>query len=423
MINEGVGTTAEALQRTRNAALAWRETPVRKRLGVIHRTRRLIAAEAPALAASVGGLRPLSDTLVAEVLPLAEAARFLEREAQGLLAPRRLGRRGRPAWLTGIEAEIRREPCGVVLVLAPANYPLFLPGVQILQALTAGNGICAKPAPGCAAPLAALALMLRSAGLPGGILTILDESDASGEAASRTGFDRIVLTGGIETGIRVLHAAADRLTPCTMELSGDDPVFVLPGADLRLAASAIAYGVRLNNGETCIAPRRVFAQAGIAAALEQLLAAQIQSPPPVIAVRDTDHALALAAESRYALGAAIFGPAPAARALAERVSAGCVVVNDVIVPTADPRLPFGGRKGSGFGVTRGAEGLLEMTVIKSIAIRHGRFRPHLKAAHADDSSVFGALIAALHGNARTRLVGVSVLVRQTRRLAIRHRVG
>ena len=416
MTDEFVDRASEILQQTRTAAVDWRALEIRQRLHVIRQARRLIAAEAPALASSLGGLRPLADTLVAEVLPLLEAARFLEREAERLLAPRRLGRRGRPAWLMGVESEIHREPYGVVLVLAPENYPLFLPGVQILQALAAGNGVCAKPAPGRAAALVALRDLLHHAGLPAGVLAVLDDSTAMGEAASRAGFDRIVLTGRLATGIRVLHAAAERMTPCTMELSGDDPVFVLAGADLVLATSAIAYGTRLNNGGTCIAPRRVFAPTTLAPALVHLLAERIAVPPPVIPVRDVEHALALSAQSRYALGAAIFGPAQAARALARRVNAGCVVVNDVIVPTADPRLPFGGRDNSGFGVTRGAEGLLEMTLVKSVSVRHGRFRPHLDPAHADDSTMFAALIAALHGGFRTRFGGAAVLARYASRV-------
>ena len=403
------------LERTREAARGWKDTIIIQRLRVIARARRLIAAEASTLAASVGVQRPIADTLAAEVLPLAEAARFVERQAARLLAPRRLGRRGRPAWLAGVAAEIRREPCGVVLILAPANYPLFLPGVQILQALAAGNGVCAKPASGCAAPLAAFADLLLRVGLPSDLLAILDDSVEMGQAASRAAFDRIVLTGSAETGISVLRAAAEQITPCTMELSGDDPVFVLAGADLRLAAVAIAYGVRLNDGNTCIAPRRVFAEAAVYAELERLLT-PMEKLVPLTPVRDPDEALALAARSPYALGAAVFGPEKAACALAARINAGSVVVNDVIVPTADPRLSFGGRRRSGFGVTRGAEGLLEMTVVKTVSIRRGRFRPHLDPASGQDRALLTALIAALHGNVRTRLAALPALLRATRGL-------
>ena len=444
---------AAALIRARTAGNAWAAAGLRTRLAVIAQARRLIAADAAALAATVQ--RAVADTLVAEVLPLAEAARFLVRRAPALLAPRRL-RGGRPLWLLGVRAELRREPCGAVLILAPGNYPLFLPGAQALQALAAGNAVCVKPAPGCVAPMLALAGLLRRAGLPDGVLQVLDPT--AGEAASRAGFDRIVLTGSAETGARVMAAAAGTLTPTTMELSGSDAVFVLPGADLDLVAACLAYGLRLNGGATCIAPRRVFVPAVLAGALEAKLLALLPAIPdatvpnavaarlhglldqavadgariaaagngrPVVVaaarpgmallqhdvfapwlalvpVADTAAALAAAADCPYALGASVFGPPAAARELAAQVRAGSVCINDLIVPTADPRLPFGGRGRSGFGSTRGAEGLLEMTVPKAVSIRRGRFRPHLDAATPDAAAQFAAMTALLHGGWRDR---------------------
>ncbi len=286
----------DALRRARAAAGHWRGLPLTQRLGVIRRARRLIAARAELLARQIGR-EAMAESLVAEVLPLCEAARFLERDTARLLAPRRLGRSGRPVWLTGVSAEIRREPCGVVLVLGPANYPLFLPGVQVLQALAAGNAVVAKPAERCAPPLAALADLLRQAGLPADLLIILPDDIATGQAASRAGFDRIILTGSAETGVRVLTAAAENLTPCIMELSGDDPVLVLPGADLAMTAAAIAYGVRLNGGNTCIAPRRILAWSAVAEPLRQALYAVVPAMgdvPEIIPVRDADEAVAIA---------------------------------------------------------------------------------------------------------------------------------
>ncbi len=89
---------------------------------------------------------------MAEVLPLADACRFLERSGPAILRPRKLGGRGRPAWLWGVTGTITREPQGVVLILGPANYPFFLPGVQLVQALVAGNAVLLKPgrSAGCA---------------------------------------------------------------------------------------------------------------------------------------------------------------------------------------------------------------------------------------------------------------------------------
>lgn len=451
-------TVETALSDARASAAEWRGTSLEARARLCGRVRRLVAHNAPALAGTLAGMRPLAETLGAEVLPLAEAAHFLARRAPALLAPRVLGWRGRPLWLFGVGAEIRREPCGVVLILAPANYPLFLPGVQALQAIVAGNAVCVKPAPGCAAPMELFARLLDQAGLPQGVFRLLDADAATGAAASQAGFDRIVLTGSAATGAAVLAAAAPRLTPATMELSGNDAVFVLPGADLDRAADALAYGLALNGGATCIAPRRVFAPAAttemLAARLVARLVAWPDRPPPAavadrlaalveaalaqgarlvplpdgrrhpvilaeadpamallredvfapwlafVPVADTEAALAAAARCPYALGAAIFGPEPAARAFAARVPVGAVCINDVIVPTADPRLPFGGRGRSGFGVTRGAEGLLEMTVVKTISIRRRGLLPHLVPAREGDAARIAGLIRVLHGGVR-----------------------
>ena len=122
----------------------------------------------------------------------------------------------------------------------------------------------------------------------------------------------------------------------------------------------------------------------------------------LIPVADPEAALTAAADCPYALGASIFGPADAAQVLARRVVAGSVCINDLIVPTADPRLPFGGRGRSGFGNTRGAEGLLGMTVTKIISERRGRLRPHLAPATTNDLRRFAAITALLHGAWRTR---------------------
>ena len=433
------------LDNARVAQPAWAEAGIGARLRVMAALRGLIAHDAGALAATVD--RDPADTLVAEVLPLAEAAAFLVRYARAILAP--VAPRGRaPLWLWGVRALIVRDPCGVVLILAPGNYPLFLAGAQALQALAAGNAVCVKPAPGCSAPMRMLAALLTQAGLPPGLFTVLDES--AGPAAVAAGFDHIVLTGSADTGRRVLAAAG--LVPCTMELSGVDAAFVLPGADLGLVARCLAYGLRLNDGATCIAPRRVFVTAADHAQLRDRLLALLPALPDArVPNRIIEHLRVLVADAvgqgasavvepgrpvvvddarpsmrllqqdvfapwlalvpvatmeaalvadracPYALGATVFGPDRAAAAFARRVHAGSVCVNDVVAPTADPRLPFTGRGRSGYGETRGAEGLLRMTVVKTISHRRGNFRPHLDPPRPDGARLFGAMVAVLHG--------------------------
>lgn len=462
----------------RRAQALWAEAGIRERLKVVRRLRRRMADRLDDLLDILQrGDRPRHEGLVAEIVPLADACRFLERQAATILRPHCASWRTRPAWLHGVSAEVRREPFGVILVVAPANYPLLLPGVQILQALVAGNAVVVKPALGCTGPLALLTALMEDAGLPRGLVRLLDETVGQVEAALDAGVDKVVLTGSATTGRCVAAAAAARLIPTTMELSGNDPVFVLPGADLDLVARALAFGLRFNGSATCIAPRRVFVARADAGALESALSARLlevpavrltaetraglaglvaqaiaagarpltgppdlagpEVPPIVLAeaapgmallqadvfapvlaivtVANVDEALAMATHSPYALGASVFGPPRAASALAARIDAGTVTINDLIVPTADPRLPFGGRRQSGWGVTRGAEGLLEMTRIKAVSTRRRGPHVHFDVPRPGGAALLDAAFRLLHGAGGTRRQAIGTLVRSLRR--------
>jgi aldehyde dehydrogenase (NAD+) len=120
----------------------------------------------------------------------------------------------------------------------------------------------------------------------------------------------------------------------------------------------------------------------------------------------------------FALGASVF---TRNLALAERIAtslrAGCVTVNDVVVPTAHPATPFGGRGASGWGQTQGAEGLLEMTVPQVVSVRQGTFRPHYDGAEPGRQDAQAELLQGLldAGHARTlrqRLAGWGRVLRR-----------
>jgi acyl-CoA reductase-like NAD-dependent aldehyde dehydrogenase len=444
------------LGQARTAQQIWAGTALSKRLAVLRRARNSIAARSIELARSVPCERPgalhrtVADTLVAEVLPLVEACRYLEREAGWILAPQRLSAHARPFWLRRVTAETRREPLGVVLIIAPANYPLFLPGVQVLQALAAGNAVLWKPAAGGLAAAEALRGVLVECGLDPGLLQLLDESPQAAIDAIAAGVDKVFLTGSAATGTDVLYQLAPQLTPAVMELSGCDAVFVLPGADLDRTVAALAFGLRLNGSATCMAPRRLFLVGEhpglLPALLEQLrglppipLPGRIQAHlddllddarrlggvvlvegsfavvcrasagmsvaqsdifAPVLCVfdvSDTEAAIAAHAPCPYALTAAIFGPDGEAQALAARLPVGTVLINDLIVATADPRVSFGGRKSSGFGATRGREGLLEMTVLKTIVTQRSRDGRAYQPTTPEHQAFFAAYLEAVHG--------------------------
>ena len=361
------------------------QTALRQRLQLIGRARAYLAAHVDGISAS---------KLVSEILPLLEACRYLERSAERILAPR-LCDSDQPSWLRGVDVEVHREPLGRVLIIGPGNYPMMLPGIQVMQAYAAGNTVLLKPGVGGTAAAGLLRDALQ------GELQVLPEDPQAGIDAIRQGVEKVVLTGSRAAGDAVLRVLAEHGTPSVMELSGDDPVFIRHDADLELVRKALRFGQSLNNGNTCIAPKRIFLARELASQLEE----DLRGSYPVQVTTDDDQALA-AAESEYALGATVFGEVEGARRLAARVRAGVVVINDMIVPTADPRLPFGGRGASGFGVTRGEEGLLEMTAVKAIAIRRSRWLPHLEREMPADQALFRGFIMGSHGGTlRERLGG------------------
>ena len=174
----------------------WSETPIAKRLKILKGARHRMAAMPEQFAAAISPAlsRTAADTLVAELMPLLDACRFLEREAATILQARVLGSAGRPMWLRGVEAEIRRDAVGHVLVIGPSNFPLFLPGVQVLQALAAGNRVTWKPGAGGREVAELVAGALTEAGLPHGLLKVTgDTIDAAYEALAEKP-DKVVFT-------------------------------------------------------------------------------------------------------------------------------------------------------------------------------------------------------------------------------------
>jgi acyl-CoA reductase-like NAD-dependent aldehyde dehydrogenase len=475
----------EQLARTRIAQAVWSRLPVRRRLAPVQAFRHLLVGECDRLCAAVARDvgKPAEETLACEVLPLADACRFVERRAARLLHPRR--RRLRPLWLWGERDTVYRRPRGVVGIIGTWNYPLYLNGVQMVQALTAGNAVLWKPSEAAPASAAALHALLLRAGFPAELCPMLEATREAGHALTDAAVNHVVFTGSAATGRAIARKLGERLISSTLELSGCDALFVLEDADVPLAARAAWFGATLNRGQTCLAVRRAFVQRSVypafCAALRELaslagpvglvLPAQVRfaeqlvrealagggrllidAPPdngdacaprvvidarpemalcrealfaPVAAILPFDsveEALSMERRCPYALGASIFAREERrAMRLASELRAGMVAVNDVIVSTAHPATPFGGHGDSGWGVTQGAEGLLEMTVPQVVSVRGGHFRPHYDLAMGQGAERQAEMLRGLLERAHAATLGQRLrgwwhLLRGARRL-------
>jgi acyl-CoA reductase-like NAD-dependent aldehyde dehydrogenase len=431
---------AEALKLARQAQSAWAARSIRERLRPVRELRHLLVEQADSVCAAVAEDlgKSIPETL-AELSSVADACKFLQKRARALLAPRWESRRTRPFAYFGQRDVTFRRPRGVVGIIGTWNYPIFLNGVQLLQALTAGNAVLWKPSEVAPRAARAVAALFEKAGFPKGLLHTLSATREAGPLLLEADIDHLVFTGSVSTGRVIAEKLGRRLISSTLELSGCDAAFVLEDADLDLTARAVWFGTILNRGQTCLAVRRVFVPRSRYRDLIELLRPLAESAPPVklalasqatqaerlvreaveqgatllgqlevvgdqcrpvlvldarpdlallrealfapiaavLPYNDLEQALAVDGTCPFGLGASIFTASRRrAEELAGRLRVGAVTINDVIVPTARPETAFGGRKDSGWGVTQGAEGLLEMTVPQVVSFKSGRFRPH-----------------------------------------------
>ena len=165
------------------------------------------------------------------------------------------------------QARLVYAPIGVVLAVKPWNYPWAQSIPVVASALVAGNTVLLKPAPATTLIGLRLGALARKAGFPDGVLSVLATDDAVAAAlVEDPRIGKIVFTGSVATGRKVMAAAAKNLTPVVLELGGKDPAIVCRDADLDRAAKGITWAAFLNAGQTCASVERVYVEKPVAEA-------------------------------------------------------------------------------------------------------------------------------------------------------------
>jgi coniferyl-aldehyde dehydrogenase len=204
---------------------------------------------AASLDADFGG-RSRMEILLSEIFVALNAVRHARRRVARWMAPRP---RDIEWQLQPARAYVMPQPLGVVGVIAPWNYPIFVSIAPLAGALAAGNRAMLKLSELTPRTSAMLERILHGA-FPRDLVAVVNgDADVGREFASLP-FDHLLFTGSTAVGRSVMRAAAGNLTPVTLELGGKCPAIVAADADLRRAAEDIAYGKLLNAGQTCVAP-------------------------------------------------------------------------------------------------------------------------------------------------------------------------
>ena len=171
---------------------------------------------------------------------------------------------------------VRHPPVGVVVMVTPWNFPAAMITRKVAPALGAGNAVVIKPPK--ETPLTALRIadLLQEAGVPPGVVNVVPTANAGAwfDAATEHGATRMVsFTGSTEVGRVLLRRCADRVLKVAMELGGNAPFVVFDDADLDAAVEGAMVAKMRHSAETCTAANRFFAEAGIAPAFTEALAA------------------------------------------------------------------------------------------------------------------------------------------------------
>ncbi|AGI22211.1 coniferyl aldehyde dehydrogenase [Pseudomonas sp. MT3] len=194
--------------------------------------------------------RAADETLLAEVMPSLHGVHYAAKRVKKWMKPSRrsVGMQFMPA-----SAKVIYQPLGVVGVIVPWNYPLFLAIGPLTGALAAGNRVMIKMSESTPASARMLKALLGKI-FPEDMVAVVEGEVEVGVAFSKLPFDHLLFTGATSIGKHVMRAAAENLTPVTLELGGKSPAIISASVPMKDAAERIAFGKSLNAGQTCVAP-------------------------------------------------------------------------------------------------------------------------------------------------------------------------
>ena len=204
------------------------------------------------------GCRSRTETMMVEMLVAVEGIKYVTGRLRRWMRP---SRRHVGLLFKTTSAKVVYQPKGVVGILVPWNYPLFLAMGPAIYALAAGNRVMIKMSEATPQTGALLEELISSV-FPEQVMAVVNGGADVAAAFSAKPFDHILFTGSTNVGRLLIQAPGKNLTPVTLELGGKSPTIIGPECDLEMAAERLAFTKALNAGQTCVAPDYVMVQEG-----------------------------------------------------------------------------------------------------------------------------------------------------------------
>jgi acyl-CoA reductase-like NAD-dependent aldehyde dehydrogenase len=253
-----------AVERSQAAFQTWKTTSFEERKRLVMAAREVLLAEIDEIARLISeeSGKPVAEALSMEIAPVLDLMQWVARGAERMLRPRKIGIG--LYGLFGRRSQIVYHPLGVVGIIPAWNYPFSIPLGEATMALMAGNTVVIKPSE--LTPFIGLKIgeIFEKAGFPADCVQIVTGDGTTGAALVEAAPDKVMFTGSVATGKKILTAAAENMTSVVLELGGKDPMIVLEDANLDLAAQAAVWGAFCNAGQSCSSVERLYVHESVA---------------------------------------------------------------------------------------------------------------------------------------------------------------
>ncbi|OAN17097.1 coniferyl-aldehyde dehydrogenase [Photobacterium jeanii] len=196
------------------------------------------------------GQRCHNDTLLSDIMPCVQNIKYSIKQLKKWMKP---SRRHSGLQLMPGKVEVVYQPLGVVGIIVPWNFPVMLSVGPLITALAAGNRAMIKLSEFTPATNQVLRQLLADVFTPEQVAVVEGEAEVAA-AFSQLPFDHLIFTGSTAVGRHVMRAAADNLTPVTLELGGKSPALIAPDMPIDIAVDRLIFGKCLNGGQICVAP-------------------------------------------------------------------------------------------------------------------------------------------------------------------------
>lgn len=202
--------------------------------------------------------RSADETLMLEILPILEGIAYNRKRIKKWMKPQK---RQTPMTLFPARVEVHQQPLGVMGIVVPWNFPIFLGISPLIGAISAGNSAMIKTSEFAPRTSVVIKNMIESIFSQDEVAVVEGDVEVS-SAFTRLPFDHLVFTGATNIGKVVMRAAAENLTPVTLELGGKSPAIIHSSFPIEEAANRLAFGKALNAGQVCVSPDYIFCPKG-----------------------------------------------------------------------------------------------------------------------------------------------------------------